>query len=187
MIPALFEGVTQSILPCSWILLLPAIALGLATQKATVFAVFAPALVFAAWMAAAGWLVPALWFAGSSLVGGAVLWWRGGATVVPAALVGIGSAWAWRPCVGPELGNALTTAQTDPLAAFGGLAAFLVGVIAVGIVLGVGGSMLINKRHALLGERAGAVIVGLLGFAMILGLYPGIASIFARWSTQLWA
>lgn len=187
MIPALWEGMTQSLLPCSWTILLPAIALGLETRRWKVYGSFLVAVVLAAWAAVAGWLVIAVWVAGAVLLGGAVLWWRLGANPVVAAVVGVGSAWAWRPCVGAELGDALTTAQTDPLASFPGLAMFLVGVVLVGLAIGAGVGLLARRLSRRLPNRSGAVVAGLYGLTMVLGIYPKLASELARWSTELWA
>lgn len=99
----------------------------------------------------------------------------------------MGPAWAWRPCVGLELGEALTTLQTDPVGGFLGLAGFLIGVVAVGLAVGYGIGQITRRRRA--GDSApkvSAVGVGPLGAAMLTGLYSGLASTFARWSTELW-
>ena len=101
--------------------------------------------------------------------------------------VGVGAAWAWRPCVGAELGEALTTAQQDPLAALGGLSAFLLGVIVVGVVIGLVAGALTRRWAKERFEKAGAAVAVVLGLTMVLGIYPKIASTFAQWSTALWA
>ena len=187
MIGAFAEGIAQSLLPCSWILLLPAISLGLATRRAAVLGTFVGAVVLTAWIAVAGWFAAPLWLAGVTLLAGGLLWWRLGTTYVPAALVGIGSAWAWQPCVGPELGEVLTTAQYNPVAAFGGLSMFLLGVVAVGLGVGLAGGVRLDRFREGVSERVGAVVVCVLGLTMVLGLYQPIASELARWSTKLWA
>ena len=110
-----------------------------------------------------------------------------GATYVPAVIIGAGAAWAWRPCVGPELGEALTTAQYDPVAAFGGLAMFLLGVIAVGLAIGLAGGVVLDRYGKGPSTKTGAGVIATLGLTMVLGLYPAIASALARWSTALWA
>ena len=120
------------------------------------------------------------------LVGG-VLWWRLGATIGPVALVGVGAAWAWQPCVGPELGEALTTAQYDPWAALGGLAMFLLGVVIVGLASGLAGGALLERFGRGPFPRIGAVVAMAIGLAMVVGLYPRIVSTLAQWSTKLWA
>ena len=187
MISALGEGIAQSLLPCSWILLLPAATLGLATRRVAVLGTFAGAVVLTAWIAVAGWVVPPLWLAGAALLVGGLMWWRLGPTYVAAAIVGMGSALAWQPCVGPELGEALTTAQYDPPAAFGGLAMFLAGVIAVGLGIGLAGGFLVERLGKEPLTKMGAVVVAALGLTMVVGLYPRIASTLAQWSTALWA
>lgn len=187
MIAAFVEGIAQSLLPCSWILLIPAATLGLATRRIAVLATFAGAVVLTAWFAVAGWVVPPLWLAGAALLIGGVLWWRLGSIHGAAAVIGVGAAWAWRPCVGPELGEALTTAQYDPWLAFGGLAMFLLGVLAVGLGIGLAGGVLLARFGRSPSVKAGAVVVGALGLTMVVGLYPKIASTLAQWSTALWA
>ncbi len=186
MIAAFAEGLTQALLPCSWILVLPAIALGLGTRKAAILGVFAGSVVFTAWIAVAGWIVPPVWLAGVAFLIGGSLWWRFGPTYAPVAIVGIGAGRAWQPCVGPELGLALTTAQQDPFAAFGGLAMFLIGVIIVGLAVGVGIGALARRwtDHV---DKVGAVVAIVIGLTMVVGIYPEISSTLAKWSTTLWA
>lgn len=187
MIPALVEGIAQSLLPCSWTLLLPAAALGMATRRVVVSVVFTGGTVAAVFVAATGGFLAPLWLAGMSLLVGAVLWWRTGPAPLPSLLVGVGAGWAWQPCVGPELGNALTTAQTDPWAAFLPLTSFLVGVIGVGLLIGMAIRRVAGESKETSVARAGSVVAAVLGLSMVLGLYSGIASVLARWSTSLWA
>ena len=186
MISALVEGIAQSLLPCSWTLLLPAVTLGLATRRVAVLGTFAVAAVLTAWIAVAGWVIPPLWLAGVALLVGGLLWWRLGPGSGAAAMIGVGSAWAWQPCVGPELGEALTTAQSDPWSAFGGLAMFLLGVVGVGLGIGVAGGFLLDRLGKEPLTKAGAFVVAVLGLTMVVGLYPKIASTLAQWSTALW-
>jgi hypothetical protein len=183
MIATFGEGVTQALLPCSWTLLIPAFGLGLATRRPVVLGTFAGVAVLAVWFAVSGWLVPPFWVAGTAFLVGGILWWYLGATVAPAAAVALGAAWAWQPCVGPALGAALTTAQSDPSAALGGLAAFVSGVLVVGLATG----LVVGRWSGERLDRAGAIVAGLLGVAMVAGIYARIASTFARWSMALWA
>ena len=83
MIGAFVEGIAQSLLPCSWVLLFPAVALGIGTRRVAVLASFAGAVVLTAWIAAAGWFVAPLWLAGAALLAGGLLWWRLGGYLCP--------------------------------------------------------------------------------------------------------
>ena len=187
MISAFVEGVAQSLLPCSWILVVPAVAVALATRRPGVLVAFSGAVVATAWIAVAGWIVLPVWVAGIALLVGGALWWRLGATYVPVVLVGAGAAWAWQPCVGPELGEALTTAQYDPWAALGGLATFLLGALIVGLAVGLAGGALLDRFGKGPSPKVGASVAMALGSTMVVGVYPTIASTLARWSTTLWA
>ena len=144
-------------------------------------------MILASWSAVAGWFTPQVWFAGLALVTGAVIWWRKGPSWVSAMVVGLGAAWAWQPCVGEELAQVLNAAQSDPVTALPGLAAFMFGVSLVGLGLGAILGLLLDRVTDKNPNRIGALIVGLLGVSMIVGVYPSIASVFARWSTSLWA
>ncbi|MGD2060083.1 MAG: hypothetical protein PVF87_04395 [Acidimicrobiia bacterium] len=185
MIASFFEGAAQSPLPCSWAILVPALLLAFSTRGIRVLVVYSATLVFFAWLVVAGWVVPQLWAAGLVLLAAALAWWRGGPGIVVAAAIGAGVAWAWRPCVGPALGDALNTAQRHPVAALPALAVFLLGVLAVGFAAGRLLRFLPSRGSA--ATRFPAGVVGLVGASMIVGLYEPLASIFARWSTQLWA
>jgi hypothetical protein len=187
MIAAFVEGVTQSLLPCSWILVVPAVTVGLATRRPFVLATFAGAVVVTAWAAAAGWIVSPLWPAGVAFIAGGVLWWRFGATYGPVALAGMGAARAWQPCVGAELGKALTTAQYDPSAVIAGLAMFLLGVVGLGLAVGLALGVLLERFGIGPVVKTGAAVAVALGLTIVTGLYPTIASALAEWSTSLWA
>ena len=187
MITALAEGITQSLLPCSWTLLTPAIALGLGTRNMAVLGLFTGTVILTAWTVVAGWFVAPVWLAGAALLLGGLLWWRLGPIAATAVAVGVGSAWAWRPCVGPQLGQALTTAQHNPLVALGGLSAFLLGVIVIGVATGLAAGVLGRRLVGDRLEKAGAAVAMVLGLTMVLGIYPKVASTLAQWSTALWA
>lgn len=187
MMAAFGEGVTQALLPCSWILLVPAVALGVGTRNIAVFGAFAGSVVLTAWITAAGWFAAPVWLAGVAFLVGGLLWWRFEPTWISSVLIGVGSAWAWQPCVGSELGKALTTAQRDPFAAFGGLAMFLLGITFFGVLMGLAIGALMNRWSDDRANKTGAAVAVALGFSMVLGVYPEIASKLAQWSTALWA
>lgn len=186
MIPALFEGVAQSPLPCSWVVLVPAVLIGLSTPRVWVLASFASSVTLLAWIAVAGWLVPSLWVAGLAIATGALGWWRYGLGVGPGIAIGAGTAWAWQPCVGEELARALNTAQVDPWAALPSFAAFMIGIVVVGLAVGQLLRKILRKYFGHRLDRFGALVVGIIGLTMIVGLYSRLASVLARWSTSWW-
>ena len=186
MIGPFIEGIAQALLPCSWVVFLPAVAVGIGTRRLRVPAALAVAVVSASWIAVAGWLAPPVWLAGLALLAGSVLWWFRGSGVGQASAIGAGAAWAWQPCVGAELGQVLNTAQLDPLAALPGLAAFMLGILVLGLGLGATVGFVLRRRTDRRLDRPSAVMIGLLGLSMIVGVYSSIASILARWSTALW-
>jgi cytochrome c biogenesis protein CcdA len=185
MIGPFLEGVWQSPLPCSWIILAASLLLGMAARRVMEVAVFACGLIVAVWLVASGWLAPPLWVAGSSMALGGVAMWRWGSGPLQAVAVGVGAAWAWQPCVGPELGGVLDMAQTDPVGALPGLAAFLIGLLLVGVVLGVGIARLIRARTDRDPARIGAVLAMALGLLMVSGVYQKVASALLSWSNQI--
>lgn len=187
MIPALLEGVAQSPLPCSWVVLVPALLVGLSTSRARALVAFAGCVALLAWITVTGWLVFPLWIAGLAMTVGAALWWRYQLGIWAAVLIGAGAAWAWQPCVGEELAKALNTAQVDPWAALPGLAAFMVGVVLVGLSVGQLTRVIVERGLYLRVGRFGSVVVGTLGVLMLVGLYSPISSVLARWSTAWWA
>ena len=186
MIPAFLEGLAQSVLPCSWPILISALLVGMATARATRIATYAVSLVGLIWMAVSGWLSPPVWLAGLFLLVAAFAWWRWGVGLAQMALVGAGVAWAWQPCVGKELGRALNLAQQEPVGALPGLAAFLVGVMSVGLIVGAAIRLLLGRRHLELPRWVAPAVVGALGLLMVTGLYGDVASTLARWSTSIW-
>ncbi|HEY5889566.1 MAG TPA: hypothetical protein VIW94_02545 [Acidimicrobiia bacterium] len=187
MIGALLEGIGQSLLPCSWILLVPAIGIGVALPGVRVMAAMFSASLGFAWLAVSGWWVLPLPLSGLLIVVGAVLWWYRDLDIWSAALIGAGAAAAWQPCVGPELGAVLNLAQTDPLAAAPGLAAFILGVSAVGLGIGWAIGHFLPGRFYNPTVRAVTVVIGATGVSMIVGLYPALSSALAGWSYALWA
>jgi cytochrome c biogenesis protein CcdA len=187
MIPAFIEGVAQSPLPCSWVVLVPAVLIGVSTPRVWALVSFATSVALTAWVTVAGWLVPPLWIAGLAMVIGAFWWWRYGLWIAPAIAVGAGAAWAWQPCVGEELAKALNTAQIDPWAALPSLAAFMIGVVVVGLAIGQLLRKILQSRFGDRLDRVAEAVVAILGLSMVVGLYTPVASVLARWSTSWWS
>ena len=186
MIAPFVEGLQQSLLPCSWVVVVPAVLIGVVSRSWRMPAVFGATVVLGTWASISGWLNPPLWLAGAVLVGGAAAMWRFGSNLVSAAAVGAGAAWAWQPCVGEELATVLNTAQRDPIGAFPGLVGFMLGLVVAGLAIGFGIQWLMRRFSGQKPEKPTAVVFGLLGLLMITGLYSSVASVFARWSTEIW-
>lgn len=186
MIPAFLEGLAQSVLPCSWLILLSALLVGTATGRPTRIVTYAGSMVGFIWLAVSGWLSPPVWLAGLFLLAAAFSWWRWGPGPAQTALVGAGVAWAWQPCVGEELGRALNLAQQDPVAALPGLAAFILGVMSVGLIVGAAIRLVLGRRGLEVPRWPAPVVVGVLGLLMVTDLYGAVASTLARWSTSIW-
>lgn len=186
MIPAFLEGLAQSVLPCSWLILLSALLVGMATRRPTRIGAYVASTVGFTWLAVSRWLSPPVWLAGLFLLVAAFAWWRWGAGLAQMALVGAGVAWAWQPCVGKELGRALNLAQQDPVGALPGLAAFLLGVMSVGLIVGAAIRLVLSRRRLELPRWLAPAVVGALGLLMVTGLYGDVASTLAGWSTSIW-
>lgn len=187
MIPAFLEGVAQSLLPCSWIIVVPAVLVGLSGARLAILGAFTGSVVVFIWTLVSGLVVPSLWVAGLTLVAGAALWWIRGFGVLAAIAIGAGVSWAWRPCVGTELGQAINTAQQDPLSAFPGLAAFTLGLLVVGLTIGALLRLIVRRFGVWSPRGFGPIGIGLIGLAIVLGVYSSAASLLARWSTSLWS
>ncbi len=196
MIGSLIEGIESLRLPCSWVLLIPGIAVVVFGRRRTplVVAVFAATAMFVAWLRFAGW-----WFAaphgatqialGLLIVAGAGLAWHKDAGVydgLVAGIAGLAAAWTWIPCVGPELGEILNGSRTDPFQHIGGTVAFLLGqflpfvlIAAIGVLLPTFAKRLEHRAVV----TAGAILLTLVGMLFVTTLFDDIASELARRST----
>lgn len=187
MIGPFLEGVAQSWLPCSWIIVLTGFVIGLGSARGRVIGAFAVTVLFASWAFISGWVNPPLWMAGAVVLGGGIAWFRRGSGPIQAAAIGAGAVWAWQPCVGRELGAVLNTAQIDPVASLPGIVAFMTGLLIVGLGLGAAIGWLLRNRTRLGPDRLASVFLAVLGLLMITGLWSSLASALARWSTELLA
>lgn len=196
MIASLIEGVDSLRLPCSWVLLIPGIAVIVFGRRRTplVVATFAGVAMLIAWLRFAGW-----WFAtpsgaiqiavGAAIIVAAGVAWRrdtGLYDAIAAGVAGIAAAWTWIPCVGPELGEIINGSRSAPFQHIGGTAAFLAGqfvpfvlVAAIGVAFPRVQERLDNRGTIGLGTLL-LVVVGLL---FVTTLFDDIASELARRST----
>jgi cytochrome c biogenesis protein CcdA len=196
VISLLIEGIESLRLPCSWVLLIPGIAITVFGRRRSplVVATFALAAMVVAWLRFSGW-----WFAvpdgavqillGFSIIVSAGAAWRldrGAFDVLAAAITGIAAAWTWIPCVGPHLGNVLNGSRTEPFEHIGGTIAFLAGQFLPFILvaaLGVAAPALQQRLEHRAIISAGAVLLGLVGLLFVTTLFDVIASELARRST----
>ena len=62
----------------------------------------------------------------------------------------------------------------------------MLGLVLVGLGLGAVIRLIIRRFTDRNLSRPSAAIAGMLRVSMVVGIYPLIASVFARWSTALW-
>jgi cytochrome c biogenesis protein CcdA len=192
----LAEGIESLRLPCSWVLLIPAIGLAVFGRRRSALIigtyVFAAGLI--AFLRFGGW-----WFATpSSLIQiplGLVLLaaifgaWKVDRPVTDglvAGLSGVAAAWSWIPCVGPHLGDLLNEARTDPWSQLGGTFAYIVGLLIPFVIIAALDQLFPELRTRL--ERpgvilAGVVLLSLFGLALATTVFDDFSSELARRST----
>jgi cytochrome c biogenesis protein CcdA len=139
MFDLVVEGVDSLRLPCSWVILLPALGITVFARRrnALTIVIFTVAAALVAWVRFAGW-----WFAvpdgaeqiviGLVLAMATVAAWRIGHPVGDGALaaaVAVAAVSAWIPCVGPHLGELLNEARSAPWANAPGTLAFVLGLM----------------------------------------------------------
>lgn len=196
MIESLIEGVESLRLPCSWVLLIPGIAVVVFARRRTplVVTVFAATAMVVSWLRFAGW-----WFATPHGVVQIVLGWTIIITAglawhkdtrffdgLVAAVAGLAAVWTWIPCVGPKLGEILDGARTEPFHHIGGTVAFLLGQFLPFILLAAFG-VLVPSFTGRLEHRgvvtAGAILLTLVGLLFVTTSFDDIASELARRSS----
>jgi len=123
---------------------------------------------------------------GLVIMAGAAIAWkadRGLTDALSAGITGGAAAWAWIPCVGPDLGNLLNSDWENPWVNLPDTVAFMTGQFLPFIVVAAGG-LLVPSITEKLSHRAvvtsGAVIVGLIGFAFVTQQFDDLASELAR-------
>lgn len=196
MFSLLLEGVESLRLPCSWVLLIPGIAITTFGRRRTplVVAVFAITAMVVAWLRFAGW-----WFAvphgatqvliGVAILTSAALAWtmdRASTDSAAAAVTGLAAASTWIPCVGPHLGEVLNEARSQPFGNIGGTVAFLTGQFLPLVLVASLGVLAPGFRSRLEDRRViavGAGLLALVGLLFVTTLFDDIASELARRST----
>jgi len=193
MFDLLTEGIESLRLPCTWVLLIPGAAVLLFGRRRTplVVASFVGVAMAVTWLRFGG-----NWFevprggvqvgVGLAIMAGAAIAWkadRGVTDALSAGITGGAAAWAWIPCVGPDLGNLLNSDWENPWVNLPDTVAFMGGQFLPFIVIAAGG-VLIPTVMEKLSHRAvittGAILVGLIGFAFVTQQFDDLASELAR-------
>jgi len=188
----LAEGIRSSLLPCSFSILLPALALVALrrSERAGVLWVYAGFTIVSVWLRAAGLshvlaergptLLLALGGLGLAFVMGNRL-----TGLVSASLWGLFSGATWFPCVGEELGAVLTGAPDAPVLSLARLAVYLMGVmvpiVATTAVLAYSSTVrrVADTRITAWAARGVLAAVALL---VATNHYGSLLSTLARWS-----
>lgn len=196
MFGLLAEGIESLRLPCSWVLLIPAIGLAVFGRRRS--ALIIGAYVFAAGLIAflrfGGW-----WFATPStlvqiplglillaIIFGAWKADRAATDGLVAAAAGVAAAWSWIPCVGPRLGDLLNAARNDPWGQAGGTFAYMVGLLVPFIMIAALDQLfpeLRERLHRPAVVATGVALLALFGAALATTVFDDIASELARRST----
>jgi cytochrome c biogenesis protein CcdA len=196
MVDLAIEGLESVRLPCSWVILFPALAVTVYARRRTPLAIgaFVGVAAVLAWVRFAGW-----WFAvptgvvqvllGVLVAIATAFAWRADRSEADAVLAGLAAliaVWAWIPCVGPRLGTLLGDVRSEPAANFAGTVAYVVGLLAPFIMIAALG-VLVPEAAARTNRRAVVAVgaIGLLVFAGLLAttLLDDVSSELARRST----
>ncbi len=190
------EGVEAVRLPCTLALLVPALAVALASgpRRPWVLAGFglgATAVIWArfadVWFASPATLT--LVIAGLAVVGAAVALFRLQRTQVawaPAlgATVGAITGWLWRPCVGEHLGSIINRAPDARLGTLVPTAIYILGVLILAIGVALMPAAFPRARAAIDHRRTRVAGLGLavtIGLTIAVGWYEDIvAELFRR-------
>ena len=188
----LTEGI-ESLRPCTWVLLIPGVAVMLFGRRRTplVTASFISAALGIVWLRWSG-----NWFAvpeggiqialGVVIVAGAAIAWkldRGVTDGLSAGITGGAAAWAWIPCVGPDLGGLLNSDWDTPITNLPATAAFMLGQFLPFILLAAAGVLapqIAEKLEHRTVITAGAILIGLIGLAFVTQQFDDLASELAR-------
>jgi cytochrome c biogenesis protein CcdA len=196
MLELFAEGIESLRLPCSYVILAPAIGIALFARRRSGITIgaFVLAAVLISWLRFAGW-----WFetpsgltqilAGAAILVTCTVAFRTDHAVSDAvlgAVTGATAVWSWIPCVGPELGDLLNRVGESPWANAAGTASFMMGLLAPFVILAAAEAAF-PRLHELLDQRVfrvlGATLIFMLGLLVMLTLFDDVASELAQRST----
>ncbi|MGI9607304.1 MAG: hypothetical protein ACR2P0_14305 [Acidimicrobiales bacterium] len=196
MFGLLIEGIESLRLPCSWVLVIPGIAVTLAARShfAIVVATFFGVVSLVAWLRFAGYWYAVPDWPGQIALGLAILaaagvaWWfdRRGTSSLSAAVTGVAATWVWIPCVGDDLAIVLNGARTGAAGHIGGTIAFFVGLL-VPLILWAA----LGYADPWIGKRwssrpvmvVGSALLIIVGVLFVTTLFDDVASELARRSS----
>jgi len=196
MLELLAEGIESLRLPCSYVLLAPAIGVALFARRRSGITIGAYVLAAAliSWLRFAGWWFeapsgPIQVLSGAAIIVVCVVAFRNdhyAADVVLGGVTGTVAVWSWIPCVGPELGGLLNRVGDSPWANAAGTAAFIIGLLAPFVILAAAEAAFprlsdLLDREAI--RMAGAVVVLTVGLLLMVTLFDDVASELAQRST----
>lgn len=198
LVAAGLEAVRATVLPCSFLLVVPA-ALAVVSTGASRVAIAATGLA----AVAGGWLavsadglagdgvtrvlaVAVLAAVGLAVYSAADNWQKPPRPVVHGALAvvatGAGTLW-WRPCVAPELGRILNGIASDATGQLPAMAAYMVGAMVpvMGLAFALRALDLGPERRRWVQGSAVAILAA-LAVAVAAGHHEAVAGSLARWS-----
>ncbi len=186
------EGAQSAILPCSTVLLVPALGALLAARSrhAVVAAMTIGVGALAALVRFAdiidqfpGWLIGVCLLAGTALV------WVGEKRLAlvsaGAALIGIGASQLWEPCVGEHFGRLVTDLPNERLSQVVPFALYFLAVNTPIVLVAAGVGALSDERRRAIetsGAALGAAIVGLIGVLALVGQTDQLIARLVSWS-----
>jgi hypothetical protein len=198
VIATFVEAVRATGQPCTFLLLAPTL-LTVAALRATwwsVASVFGAAIV-GGWLAAVnvfvldGWLLQVSGVVVAASVAAAVALPVGRSprseraitSSIAAAVTLLASMW-WRPCVGAEFGELLTTALTDRISPLPGLAVYMVGAVLPVLVVALVWRTIAPPPRAERAVGLGATVaVCVIALAVAVGRHDTLVTGLTRWTS----
>ena len=186
------EGIRSSVLACSYSILLVGLALVVLRRRDRMGALgmFAGLTILSAWIRAAGIsnLLAGRVATVLLIIGGlalALMVNRRPAGLAGSALLGTFAGATWQPCVGEELGGALTLAQDEAGVALLLLAVYLIGVM-IPLVAVVALWSYVPPFRRWVDNRwvatAAKMVMAAVGILVLIDRYDTLLSTLARWS-----
>ncbi len=202
MIDLLFEGTESLRLPCSWLLVIPGVAVALSGRRRAVLvtAVFTTVAITVAWLRFSGfWPLGDFTLGdggtstqiilGVGILASAFLAWKKDTAAtdgLSAGVAGLAGAWGWIPCVGPALGDVINGAGREPFVHIPGTIAFIVGLFIPFIIVAATDVVFPafkEKTSNQVVTKVGFVLMAVVGILFAITQFDDLANELARRST----